>query len=97
MSKSVYSKETEAKFVKSRINFLKREILKLEKEIKLLDSVTVEYNEGKTIGQNPIIKTYNDHIKNINSLYNTLLKLLDEEGGKEDELANFIQARNKRR
>lgn len=91
-------KDKELRFVMSRIRFLKKEIVKSEKVLKALNTSTVEYNDGKTIGQNPEIKTYNDHIKNINSLYSTLLKLNDGNESKDiNEVAGFIRDRNPRK
>ena len=99
MKDAILNKEEEAKFVIKRIRWYKKEIPKIEKRIKAFDSTVAEYNDGKTIGQNPEIKTLNDYTKNINSLYNTLLKLTESSGGGDSvsEVLGFIQERNKRK
>ncbi len=75
-------------FYREQVEILKRTI-KREKK-------TVDTNGGKTLMQNPNIKTLNEFTKNMHSTLTQISKIVSadsEVAG--NELLNFLQAKNK--
>lgn len=92
------NKEKEAAYLMGQLRYYKKEIEKLENALAVEDMVVMT-NNTKTLMQNPKVKILSDYTKNLLSIYDKIIKLLDSSDKVEkeqDELAQFIQKRNRK-
>ncbi len=76
--------------------FYREQITSLQKQIKREKKI-LETNGGKTVMQNPKIKTLNDFTKNMLATISQIMKIVGVDSEvKENELLEFIQKRHKK-
>lgn len=76
--------------------FYRKQITSLQRQI-TREKKTVDTNGGKTLMQNPKIKTLNEFTKNMLATISQIRKMINADSEVSDnELLNFLQTRNKK-